>query len=57
MELLNAILKLFDNILVSVLSVYFFMKSFRSLHKDKLEAIYWAILFLTITLYVIFINF
>lgn len=54
MEFLNAILKLFNVILSVILSVYFFMKSFRSLHKDNLEAIYWAILFLTITLYVIF---
>lgn len=54
MELLNTTMKLINNTLASVLSVYFFVKSFRSLHKDKLEAIYWAILFLTITLYVVF---
>lgn len=54
MELLNAILRLFNDILAVVLSSYFFMKSFRSLHKDNLEAIYWAILFLTLTIYVVF---
>lgn len=54
MELLSIIMKLITDTLTSVLSVYFFVKSFRSLHKNKLEAIYWAILFLTITLYVIF---
>lgn len=54
MELLNTIMKLINDTLAFVLSVYFFVKSFRSLHKDKVEAIYWAILFLTITLYVIF---
>lgn len=54
MELLGTVMKLINNILSSVLSIYFFVKSFRSLHKDKLEAIYWAILSLTITLYVIF---
>ena len=54
MEFLNTVMKLINGTLTSVLSVYFFVKSFRSLHKDKVEAIYWAILFLTITLYVIF---
>lgn len=54
MELFGVTIKLINDILILIFIAFSLAKSLYSLYDNNIESICWAILFLTITLYVIF---